>query len=131
MKAQRETLQTQCTSLENNSKSIEADKIRLRSILSGETALAQGCGDISLDLRASKTLLADKANDYRILKEAAGRFLGWSETIESRSDILTMATDMEELKESTERLRQDLLKCKEERVLEICDSLERLSLEWM
>jgi hypothetical protein len=129
METQRETLQDQCTNLESHATSIKAEKDRLDGILTRERTISSRCGRLTSRLKTSKALLAAKQCDYHLLKVAATRFLSWSATVESRSGLLAVATDLEELEVTTRQVMKDLLMCKEQKIAEICGPLNRLLLE--
>jgi hypothetical protein len=129
METQRGTLQDQCASLESHATSIKAQKDRLDGILTRERAISSRCDRLTSRLKTSKALLAAKQCDYHLLKVAATRFLSWSATVESRSGLLAVATDLEELEVTTRQVMKDLLMCKEQEITEICGPLNRLLLE--
>jgi len=128
MKSQKETLQNQCSILEESARHISVEKDRLDSVLTRERTLAFRCDGLTSQLKSSKALLAAQQRDYHLLKAAATHFLTWSSTVESRSRLLTSSTDVEELEGTLRNVLRDLLMCKEKKIAAICKPLDRLLL---
>ena len=121
--SQQRTLKIEIASLEKQNKDLEAD-------LKTQSKLSARCSQLNQRAKSSKRDLASKANDSQALKEAASRFLLWTEILQSRAGLMEDFDDGEQLRQMALRLVDDLSKNKRQEVIEICQPLQALILGW-
>ena len=116
-----EAVKTEISTLEKQHKELEA-------ALHGNKKLSTRCGKLTQQAKISKKELVCKANDYQALKEAAGSFLLWSETLQHRAELMEDFDDGEHLDQKVLGLVDHLAKCKQREVNAICQPLQALLL---
>ncbi len=118
---EHQTLRTEIASLQAQNQDLE-------TVLETNKKLSAQCGKAAEQVRRSERRLVCKANDYQALKEAAGNLLLWTETLQSRAEVMEDFDDGAHLGEMALRLVDDLSKCKRNDVNEICQPLQTLLL---
>ncbi|KAL2048257.1 hypothetical protein N7G274_000168 [Stereocaulon virgatum] len=125
---QRSRVNTEFEAVKSEISSLEKQNIELEAALQGNKKLSTRCGKLTQQAKFSKKELVCKADEYQALKEAAGSFLLWSETLQHRAELMEDFDDGEHLDQMALRLVDDLAKCKQREVNAICQPLQALLL---